>query len=226
MAAGGGDLQRALGLLLAFYLAEIDVVNIRGGKGGAKVGGRGMERTQTLEEFESLAQTFDPEYRRALTDDRRLRRILARQNHAAEFGRARQQRGRQCALDALDAPVKRQLAEHQVRAQACAILQHVLRGQDSQRQRKIECRALLARVGGREVDSHLAGWKFEARILERRLDPIERLFDRALGQPDQPMRRSAGADIDFDFDWKRVNPDQRTGYYACVQKLPSLLTAS
>jgi hypothetical protein len=40
------------------------------------------------------------------------------------------------------------------------------------------------------------------------------------------MRRNAGADVDFDLDRKRVNPNQRARYYACVQKSSSLLTAS
>ena len=177
-----------------------------------------MQRTQALEELESLAQALDAEHRRALADDGGLGRILARQHHARELGRAREQRGRQRALDTLDAPVEREFAEHQIGAQARAILQHVLRGENSERERKIERRAFLARVGGREVDSHLARREIEAGIFQRRLDAIERLLDRALGQADQPMRRHSGADVDFDFDRKRVNANQRARYYACVQE--------
>ena len=218
MTAGRRDLERALGLLLSFDLAEIDVVNVCRAERRGEIDRDRLQRTQALEEFESLAQALDSEHRRALADDRGLGGILARQHHARELRRAREQRGRQRTLDTLDAPVEREFAEHQVGAQARAILQHVLRGENSKRERKIERRAFLARVGGREVDSHLARREIEAGIFERRLDPIERLLDRALGQPDQAMRRHAGADVDFDFDRKRVNPNQRAGYYACVQE--------
>jgi hypothetical protein len=90
-------------------------------------------------------------------------------------------------------------------------------GENSKREWQIEGRAFLARVGGREVDGHLASGEIEAGIFERGLDAIERLFDRALGQADQTMRRHPGADVDFDFDRERVNANQRTRYYACVQ---------
>ncbi len=137
----------------------------------------------------------------------------------SNFDGSREQRSRQRTLDPLDTPVEREFAENQVAAQARAILEHVLRGENSERQRQIERRSFLARVGRREIDRHLARREIEAGIFQRRLDPIERLLDRALGQPDEPMRRHSGADVDFDFDRKRVNPNQRARYYACVQKV-------
>ena len=224
MTAGRRDLERALGLLLPFHFAEIDIVKICRAKGRAEIDGRRLQRTQSFEEFERLAQALDPEHCRALADDAGLGGIFARQHHARELRRAREQRGRQRTLDALDAPVEREFAQHQVSAQARAILQYVLRGKNSERERKIERRAFLARVGRREVDRHLARREIEAGIFERRLDAIERLLDRALGQPDQAMRRNAGADINLDFDWKCVNANQRAGYYACVQEYLLLLT--
>ncbi len=209
MPAGGSDFQRALGLLLAFDLAEIDVVMIRRAERGGKIAGRRFKRTQALEKLERLAQALDSEHRGPLADHRRLRRVLARQEHAVELARAGQQRGRQRAADSFDPAVEREFAEDQVGAQPSAILEHVLRGENSKRERKIERRALLAGVGRREVNRHLASRKLEPRIFERRLDPVERFLDRALRQPDQPMRRYPRSDVDLDFDRKRVNSDQR-----------------
>ena len=217
MTARRRDLERALGLLLAFHFAEIDVVGVRVAESGSEIDRHRLQRTQSFEELERLAQAVDAEHRGALTDDGRLRRILARQHHARELRRSREQRGRQRTLDSFDASVQREFSQHEITAQARAIFQHVLRCENSQRQRQVERRAFLARVGGREVDSHLARRKFEARIFQSRLDPIERLLDRTLGQPDESMRRDARADIDFDFDRKRINANQRAGYYACVQ---------
>jgi hypothetical protein len=219
--AGCRDLERALGLLLSFDLAEIDVVNVGVAERRGEINRNRLERTQALEEFESLAQALDSEHRRALSYHGSLRGIFAREHHALEFGRSREQRGRQRTLDPLDTAVEREFTENQVATQALAILEHVLRSKNSKRQRQIECRALFARICRREVDSHLTRWEIEAGIFQRRLDPIERLLDRALGQADETMRRYSGADVDFDFDRKRVNPNQRARYYACMQQPPS-----
>src|ERR1019366_7192884 len=140
MTAGGGDLERSLGLLLSLDLAEIDVVNIRGAELGADIGGRRLERTQALEKFESLAQALDAEHGGALADDGCLGGILAREHHARESGRAREQGGRQRAPDAFDAAVEREFAEDQISPQARAIFQHVLCGENSKREWQIERR--------------------------------------------------------------------------------------
>ena len=87
MTAGRRDFERALGLLLSFDLAEIDVVNVcRAECRRVRSAGADCERTQPLEELERLAQTLDPEHRGALADDRRLGGILAREHHAGELG--------------------------------------------------------------------------------------------------------------------------------------------
>ena len=149
-----------------------------------------------------------------------LGRVFLREHYAREPRRSREQGGRQRTLDTLDTAVERELAQHEIAAQAIAILQHVLCGENPERERKIERRSFLARVGGREIDGHLAGGKIEAGIFERRFDPVERLLDRALGEADEPMRRNPGADVDLNFHRKRINADQRTRYNACVQNVP------
>ncbi len=83
--AGRRDLERALGLLLSFDLAEIDVVNVGVAERSGEIDRNRLERTQALEEFESLAQTLDSEHRGALADDGSLGGILAREHHALEL---------------------------------------------------------------------------------------------------------------------------------------------
>ena len=111
MTAGRRDFERALGLLLSFDLAEIDIVNVRIAERRGEIDRNRLQRAQSLEELERLAQALDPEHRRALADDGSLRRILARQYHPGELRRSRKQCRRQRALDPLDSAVERQFAE-------------------------------------------------------------------------------------------------------------------
>ena len=121
---------------------------IRGAERGAEIGGRRFERAQAFEELECLAQALDSEHLGSLADHRRFRRVLARQEHTVELARAGQQRGRQRSADPFNPPVESEFAEDQVGAQPRAILQHVLRRENSERERKIERRALLAVLAG------------------------------------------------------------------------------
>ena len=85
--AGRRDLERALGLLLAFDLAEIDVVDVRVAERSGEIDRNRLQRTQALEEFESFAQTLDSEHCGALANNRGLGRILARQYHPGRTSR-------------------------------------------------------------------------------------------------------------------------------------------
>src|SRR5208282_6226400 len=106
---------------------------------------------QALEELERIAQAVDRQNRDALAHHRSLGCVLARQYDAREFSMAREDRGRQRTLDPLDPAVERKLAEHQILAEQVG-LERARGGQQRERDRKVERRALLAGVGGREIN--------------------------------------------------------------------------
>ena len=88
-------------------------------------------------------------------------------------------------------------------------LERLVGGQQSQRDRQIESRALLAGIGGSEIYGKTPMGKIVAGVLDRRLDPVQRFTRGPFGQADGPETREAVGDIDFDFDRERVDPGKR-----------------
>src|SRR5882757_8003636 len=225
MTAGGRHFERALGLFLSLDLAEIDRVTAGDVEHLAEVHPRRWNLTELLEELERLAQRIDPQHGHALADHRGLRGVLTRQHDPGQSTSARQDRTRQRALDSLHAAVQRQLAEHYKIAHPRALLHHAVGGQYPERHRQVEGRALLANIGGRQVDGDSAIGKFEAGIAQRRLHPVEGFAHRALGQPDHPKIGHPRADIDFDLDPEGIDAGESAGEYAAEQ-IPSIRAAS
>ena len=181
--------------------------------------------TQSFEELERLAQALDPEHCRAVADDAASMAFSRGSITPSYFASARMQRGRQRTLDASHAAVERELADHQVARRRVRSFKRFGAASSPSAIGRSNAEPSLRMSAGARLIVILRVGKLEAGILDRRLDAILRFLDRALGQPDQPMRRNAGADINLDFDWKRVNANQRAGYYACVQEYLLLLTA-
>ena len=209
MAARGGDLERALGLLLAAHFAEVDVVVARGGEQIADVGGVRLDLAQPLEEIDRVAQRFDAQHCRAVARDRGLGGVFARQDDAGVMFRARQQRTRQRAADSLDPAVEREFALDQVVAHPFGAERASVGGQDGERDRQVERRAFLAGVGRRKVDGYLAVRKLVAGILDRRLDPLLGLAHSALGEADGLELRHSARDVNLDFDREGIHPGKR-----------------
>src|SRR5581483_10810497 len=165
-------------------------------------------------EIDRFAQAFDPEDGRAVAHHRGFGGVLARQDDPGVTTGAREQRAGQRALDALDATVERELAQNQVVAHALDAERAGARGQDAERNREVERRALLAGVSRREVDSNLAVRKVVARVFDRRLDPLLGLAHRALGQPHRLERWHAAGDVDLDFDREGIYAGKSAGQNA------------
>ena len=77
--------------------------------------------------------------------------------------------------------------------------------------RQIKARPGLAQVGRREVDRDPLLRIAKARVDQRRADPLPRLPDRRVRQPDDGERRQARADVDLHVDGLGRHPDQREG---------------
>jgi len=82
-------------------------------------------------------------------------------------------------------------------------------GEGPYRHRQIEDRAFLLNVGGSEVDGDLAGGQFAIRVSDRRPDAFLGFLHRRVRQPHDGKRRQASADVDFDVDRIRVQPQDR-----------------
>ena len=144
----------------------------------------------------------------AVANHARFAGVLARQHDAAVMVLAREQCAGQRAADSFHATVEREFAEDQMIADALVMRQLARRGEYRQRQRQVERRAFLAHVGWRKIDRQLLRGERISGIADRRLDAIQRLSNRALGQPDHPrLVGSARRDIDFDLDRQSIHRD-------------------
>ena len=72
------------------------------------------------------------------------------------------------------------------------------------RDREVEARAGLAQRGRREVDGDPLARELEARVEDRRPDPLAGLAHGAVGESDDGEARQARADVDLDGDLARV----------------------
>jgi hypothetical protein len=63
-------------------------------------------------------------------------------------------------------------------------------------------------VRGREVDREPLLWKVELRVEQRGPDPLARLADRPIRQPDERERRQPAPHVDLDGHLLRANPLQ------------------
>ena len=70
--------------------------------------------------------------------------------------------------------------------------------QDADRDGQIEAGAGLVDVGGGQVDGDALERQREARVGERRVDPLAALPHGAVGQADGGERGQAAADVDLD----------------------------
>ncbi len=187
MAAGGGDLERALGGLLALDVGELGIV--RRVLDQARRGRR--EHLMAAEVVDQREQRRGREDLDVAAEPGRLA-AARRGADQAEVARRRGDRGRQHARDRQHRAIERELAERQVALHR--IRRHGAHAdQQAERDRQVEMAALLGEIGRREVDRDALGRQAEAHRAERAPDPLARFGDRLVGQPDHGERRQPGA---------------------------------
>jgi len=171
---------------------------------------------QVFEELHCFLQAFDAIDGNAVAGDGGFHRVVARQDDAGELPHARQQRGWQTALYTLHAAVQRQFAEHQVPMQVVA-LERVVGCDQTQRDRKVEGRAFLARVRGGEIHGEATIGEVVAGVFDCRLDAVQGFARGSFSQTDRGEARKAAGDIDLDLDRERVNAGQCARHHAGEQ---------
>ena len=145
------------------------------------------------------------------TNQRRLARVVHRDDHPPQAARPRQRRHRQDPVDVAHRPIQAQFADDQrLRQQFRDPAPHLAGGdQDPERDRQVVGRAGLADVGRREIDRHPPVREPRPGVPQRRAHPLLRLLDRRVGQPHDRQPRLALPDIDLDLHQQPIEPDRR-----------------
>ena len=200
MAAGGGDLERALGALLA--------LDVPAGRAGRRRPARsaGSGRAITCVPLKWLASWISERGARISMSPRRpggLRpaRRGADQPVAAPVGR---DRGGQDAGDRGDRAVERELAEHGEAGERVG-RDRPDRRHDAERDRQVVVAAFLGQVGRGEIDGDALCRQREAGGDQRRAHPLARFGDRLVGEADDHEGDVAGRDLHLHVDGPRLD---------------------
>ena len=88
---------------------------------------------------------------------------------------------------------------------------HARRAEHPDGDRDVEGGAVLAQVGGRQVDGDPARRQLEAAVLERAADPHPPLAHAGVGQPDDVAAGEPDRHVDLDVDGRGFDPDDGGG---------------
>lgn len=201
-----GDLERALGRLLALDVGEV---------GGRRLGAalRRLGRGQNLQTLEMVDQREQARRRQDL--DLAGPGGLAAGRRRADQAQPRGMRadgGRQHPRDRRDRAVERQLAQRCIAAHLLA-RQHLHRDQQAERDRQVEVAAFLLHVGRREVHRDPFRRQAEAERAQGRPHPLAALADRLVGKADDREGRQPVRHGDLDVDSERLDALKGNGIY-------------
>ncbi len=209
VAAGRGDLERALGLHLALDVAQVGGGRSRRSRRRLRARQRlcGIARLQRLHHLQQGVGGAHVD----AGDARRGRGAGRRQHQHARFGRrTHAERQRERAAHRPKLAGQRQLAGEFVAGQPRR-LDLAAGGQDAQRDRQVEAARFLRQVGRRQVDRDaLVVRKGEAALRERGAHPLARFLHFGLGQPHQREAGQAVGQVHFDGDRLRLQRIERT----------------
>ena len=124
-------------------------------------------------------------------------RLSSGHQQAGAAGRPGRQRHGERAPDGPQVALESHLADHQ-RADEPIARELPAGDEDPQGDGQIERRAVLADVGGREVDGDAAERKLEAGVGQSGAHPLSALLDRAVRQADGAERGETAADVHLD----------------------------
>ena len=187
MPAGGGDLERALGALLALDVAQVEQVAF----GLAHLRLRPRQHLRALEVIGDLDQRVGRDDLDVRAGPGRLG-AAGRRADQALLARIGADRRRQHAGDRRDRAVEPEFAEHGEAGQRIR-RNGADRGHQAERDRQIVMAAFLGQVGGRQIDGDAPRRQREARGDQRRAHPLARLGHRLVRQADDGEGRQPGA---------------------------------
>ncbi len=210
MAAGAGDLERALCRLLPVNVAQVDGILRSFRKHLLGINHNGLKGFRRVYQIHGLRQRLKSKYADAL-DHCCFPRIGFRDSKRLQAKFAGRERRRERAADRPNTSIKRQLTEEHALVKLFAEkMAHA--SDESKSHREIERRAFLANVGGRQIDGDaLPVREFEAAVAKGRLDALAAFLDGIVRQADDVEILHAGrTHVDFDLDEVGVDAVDRS----------------
>ncbi len=200
MTAGGGDLERALGALLALDVAQIEL----GGRRLPHLRLRPRQHLRALEVVGDLDQRVGGDDLDIGARPGRFR-AAGRRADQAFLARIGADRGRQHARDRRDRSVETEFAEHREAGQRVR-RDRADRRHQAERDRQVVMAAFLRQVGGREVDGDAPRRQREPRGDQRGADPLARFRDGLVGKTDDMKGRQPRRDLHLHVDCTGLDP--------------------
>ena len=207
VAAGGGDLERALGALLALDVGEVERRAL-----AASRGCRASAAISTCVPLKWLASW--------ISDDGAMISISGLAQAASGPQAAGQIRPSPRALapiaagstpaTARDRAVEAELAQHR-EARQRVVRHRADRRHQAERDRQVVMAAFLRQVGGREIDGDAARRQREPGGDQRGAHPLLGLGHRLVGQADDVEGRQAGRDLHLHVDRAGLDALERHG---------------
>ena len=201
-----GDFEGPLDVLLALDVFEVDRIDSRSDELAlVEAAGNDLPRlAKQSDDAHDVVEGIDLD----LADEGRLAGVRPGHDDAAEAGLPGHESDGQSAAHRLEAPVKGQLADEEIFAQARR-RDDFEKGEKSEGDRQVEGRSPLSPVGRRQVDGDALGLQVVAAVLEGRPDPLLALPYGGVRQAHRDEGREAGADVDFDLDGVGFDPVER-----------------
>ncbi len=210
-AAGGRDLEAALGVRVAAHVGEVEAVALALGRAPARAEG-GADLPLAVQILDGLVQGGDRDDLDPLDHAGLAGRSPAGTSSGVKPSRracrppaARPRTGRTLA-------VERQLAHHE-RAVQPAGLDQPGGAQDADRGRQVEGGAFLAEIGGRQVDGDAVDRELQARVADGGPHPVAALAHGRVGKTDRVERGQPRGDVHLDEDGGGLDPAERGGAY-------------
>ena len=199
VAAGDGDLHGAAGEGLALDVGEVLPAGGALREEGVAVDAVGGGQRLPGEQVEGLAEGLGGPDVDAL-DEGGLVGVGGGDDDGAEAAVAQGQHDGQDAADAPHLAAERQLAHHGHGFQERQFVGAV-GGEQGQGDGQVVDGALLAEVGGGEVDGHRGRLQAEAGVAQGRVHAVDALLHRRVRQADDARARLLGGEgVDFDLD--------------------------
>ena len=215
VAACGGNLQGALGVLLSLDVAEIQHLPLRAAGLPFRLRLNGSFSAQMGCQLGHVLHGINGD---ALGQGG-LRRVLRGDIQALESLLLRRQRHRQYAGHRTDSSLQTQFAQERT-----ALLRQTAEvggAENAQKNGQIIKRAGLPGAGGGKIAGNAADGKFEAGILDRGPDPLPGLLDRGVGQTDNIKGGQAVGNIALHLNLISVDAAQAEGMHIADHRAAS-----
>ena len=205
MAAGGSHLDGALGVKLAFHVAEVDRVVAGLCQQFHRTDDSSPELARLVDQVQHLgqrAQSVDLDF----LHHRCLGRVVHRHHQPANSLLARHAGDGKSSLDRAQTSVKRKFAKKHELPQV-AFEQDARSTQDAECDREVKPGAFLLHVRRRQVHGDVLKGKLEAAVLDGGFDALPALAHGGVGQADGHEIGVARRDVNLHLDQISVNSE-------------------